>query len=110
MSQIVNFLKNNPHENVEVTAECDDICRCCPHENRGRCKDLLSDWMIKRMDKRVIKKLKIDNDTPIMYEDIAELVNRSFKTIEDLKGICSGCQWKDKCSWYLQKSEFSIAI
>lgn len=110
MSQIILFLKNNPHENVEITAECDSICRCCPHENRGRCKDLLSDCRIKKLDKRIIRKLEIGYDATLISGDIAELVNGCFKTIEDLKGICSGCQWKDKCSWYLQKSEASTAI
>lgn len=59
--------------------------------------------MIKRIDKKVIKKLNIPFGSKIAAKDVFKLINYHFKTKMDTKGICSGCSWNEKCSWYLSK-------
>ena len=61
--------------------------------------------MIKRVDKKVIQKLKIDNDAEISFKEIISITNHVFESPNDLEGICSTCRWKEKCLWYLSKTK-----
>lgn len=105
MEDIINFLKLHPQEKIQIIAECDKICKCCPHNKNNSCKNFISNWMIKRTDLKVIKKLEINYGTKIGFESIIKLTNQIFKTKKDLKGICGNCRWKEKCLWYLSKSK-----
>lgn len=110
MEHIISFLKSSPEQKIEIIGECDEICKCCPHNKNEKCKNLISNWTIKQMDKRVIKKLGINYGTEIKAKDIPIITNRTFKNLKNLKGICNNCKWKDKCLWYLSKKELKLKI
>ena len=103
MSEIIENLKSNREQIIEITDELDEICKCCPHKKNKICKNVISNWMIKRVDKKVIQKLKIDYNTEISFREIISTTNLIFKSHNDVKGICSNCRWKEKCLWYLSK-------
>jgi len=105
MSKIIQKLKSHPEQKIEITADLDIICKSCPQKKNKICKNVISNWMIKRVDKKVIKKLKIDCGTKISPKEIISLTNQVFKTHGDLKGICSSCSWKEKCLWYISKTK-----
>ena len=105
MSKVIRILKSNPEQEIKIVEECDAICKYCPHNKNMRCKNIISNWMIKQMDRNVIKKLKIDSGTPKSAESIIALTNEIFKTQKDIKEICGNCGWKEKCLWYLSKSK-----
>ncbi|HML06009.1 MAG TPA: DUF1284 domain-containing protein [Methanobacterium sp.] len=105
MSKIIQNLKSNKEQKIEITVDLDVICKCCPHKKNKICKNIISNWMIKRVDKKVIGKLKIDYSTEISFKEIISLTNHVFKTHDDLKGICSSCLWKEKCLWYTSKTK-----
>jgi hypothetical protein len=104
MSKVICSLKSNPQQEIEIVDECDVICKFCPHKKEeGRCKNIISNLMIKRIDRKVIKKLEIDYSTIISAESIISLTQEVFKTQKDVQGICRNCRWKKKCLWYLSK-------
>jgi hypothetical protein len=105
MEYIINFLKANPEQKIEIIAECDAICSYCPCNKNEICKNAISNWKIRQIDKKVIKKLKIDYCTIISAEEIISITNQIFKTRKDIEGICGDCKWKEKCLWYLSKNE-----
>lgn len=103
MSKIIQNLKSNQDQQIEIIADLDVICKCCPHKKNKLCKNFISNWMIKRVDKKVIQKLKIDYSTEISFKELISITNHVFKSQKDLNGICSNCRWKEKCLWYLSK-------
>jgi hypothetical protein len=105
MSKIIEYLKSNEDQIIEITVNLDEICKCCPHKKNEKCKNTISNWMIKRVDMKVIKKLKIDYGTKISAQKIISLTNQIFKTQNDIKEVCGNCRWKEKCLWYLSKPE-----
>jgi hypothetical protein len=103
MSEVIQSLQSNPQQEIEIIDECDVICKFCPHKKVGKCKNIVSNLMIKRIDKKVIKKLKIDYNTIMGAKSIISLTNQVFKTSKDIHEICGNCRWKKKCLWYLSK-------
>ena len=55
MSKIIQKLKSHPEQKIEITADLDIICKSCPQKKNKICKNVISNWMIKRVDKKVIK-------------------------------------------------------
>lgn len=105
MSEIIENLKSNQEQIIEITDDLDVICKFCPHKKNNICKNVVSNWMIKRVDKKVIEKLKVDCGTEITFKEVISITNQVFKDHNDLKGICSNCTWKEKCLWYLSKTK-----
>ncbi|HML05793.1 MAG TPA: DUF1284 domain-containing protein [Methanobacterium sp.] len=105
MSEIIENLKSNPEQLIGITDDLDVICKNCPHNKNKKCKNVISNWIIKRVDKKVIQKLKIDYPDEISFKEIISITNKVFKSQDDLKGICSTCRWKEKCLWYLSKTK-----
>ncbi len=80
MSEIIIELKDNPDKDIKIITECDEICKCCPHKKHDICKNFISNFMIKILDKKVLKKLKIESGSSIKAKDIKSITNEVFKT------------------------------
>lgn len=104
MSEIIHHLKSNPQQKIKIIGKNDVICSGCPHNKNEKCKNITFNWMIKKMDKRVLKKLGIDNDTEISVSKVISLTKKIFKTHKDIQSICGNCNWKEKCLWYTSRS------
>ena len=104
MAKIINRLNSNPEQGIEITTECDTICSCCPHNKKEKCKNLIVSWMIKRVDKKVLKKIGLEAGISTSAETIFSLINEKFKTYEDVQEICRNCSWRKKCLWFLEKT------
>jgi hypothetical protein len=105
MAEIIKKLDSNPKQIIEIIAECDIICSCCPYNKKEKCKNLIFNWTIKRMDKKVLKKIGLDVGTQASAENILSLVNKKFKTNHDIQEICRNCSWKEKCLWFISRSK-----
>jgi uncharacterized protein len=105
MSEITRFLKSYPQQKIEIIDECDIICKCCPHNKNGKCKNIISNWMIKKIDRRVINKMGIDTGAQKRVGDVFSITNKVFRSKKDLNPICGNCSWKEKCLWYLSRSK-----
>jgi hypothetical protein len=105
MSKVIKNLKSSPEQKIKIVTECDVICLYCPHNKKEKCKNILSNWIIKRMDRKVLKKLGLEVGTNISAFSIFSLVNERFKTYSDIQDICGDCKWNEKCLWFISRSK-----
>lgn len=104
MAEVLKKLKSSPEQKIQIVDECDVICSCCPHNKKETCKNVFSNWKIKRMDRTVLKKLGLDAGTCISVSNAIYLVNKKFNARSNIQDICGGCKWNEKCLWYLKVS------
>ena len=88
-------IKNN--KKIKVISECDEICKSCPFKNNNKCeKEQGINKNIKIQDKKVLRSLKIKNNSIINAQDI---INLSIGSIDnkELVNICKGCDFLQSC-------------
>ncbi len=101
MDRIIKIINLDPDREIELIRECDDICLHCPHHIKGKCRKRIgSSWKIRLIDKRILKELKLKENTTGKVNDFLSFVNKNFRNISDVKNICRCCSWKEKCLWY----------
>ena len=102
---ILSQIDDNSELELELVADCDDICMKCPNMKENLCKrEPGADEKIKRMDRLVLLKLRVDEGTRVKVDDILEKVNKKFKSHSDIELICSDCEWKKECLFLLSKT------
>jgi hypothetical protein len=98
-------IRKNPDQKIKVTKKCDDICIKCPHQLNYTCKkrENINHWIM-IMDNKVLKLLKIKNNSTHKAKDILNLSINKIKK-KELKNICKGCEFLQFCIKYnLNKS------
>ncbi|WP_084789736.1 DUF1284 domain-containing protein [Methanobacterium congolense] len=103
MALVVEHVLGSNNLELEITANCDEICIHCPHNVDYICKDHGADENIKRMDETVLQKLGIIEGSNVESGIIFEYVNETFRTREDAREVCGDCIWSDKCLWFMGK-------
>ncbi len=112
-----NFIKmqdnilENPNQVIQVKRECDDVCNKCPHIKDDVCnkpsKYKISHW-VKVMDNKTLRLLKLQPDTSHQASKLLKLTIEKVDN-NNLKNICKGCEYLDKCLAYgINKSIQSI--
>jgi uncharacterized protein len=105
MAKIIDILNSDDKQKIEIITESDVICSSCPHLLEEKClKSPISDTEIREMDTKVLNKLGLKNGTIIEASEIFRLINNKLNAI-DVHSICGNCRWKDKCLWFLKKSQ-----
>ncbi len=97
LKKICFDIRKNPHLKIKVLKECDDICINCPYKRDDICKKTpkLNYWIL-RQDDKVLKKLKIKNNSIHKARDIFNFsINKV--TSQDIKDICKGCVFLKSC-------------
>lgn len=104
MAEIIEILQNFPEHEIEIVAETDSICTCCPYNINGKCQESqeVNDKIIS-MDLNVLEKLEISPGSIFEAKKIFNITNNKIKTYLDVKDICGECRWSEKCIWYLKK-------
>ena len=93
--EIKRRLEQNPV--LEIVAGGDDICKACPHFKDERClKSQNSDREVRKLDARVLSKLKLSTGIKIRYKEVADLVEKIPNS--ELPEICGGCEWIEYCT------------
>ena len=127
MAEIIEILQNFPEHEIEIVAEADAICNCCPYNIKGKCQEnqvslehkvfggpkskiLTADNQIIAMDLKVLKKLDISPGSIFEAGEIFKITNEKLKTYFDVKDICGDCRWSEKCLWYLKKCAVSTDL
>ena len=111
MAEIIEILQNFPEREIEIVAETDSICTCCPYNIDGKCQESQgSNNRIISMDLKVLKKLGIAPGSVFKAEEIFKIANNKLKTYIDVKYICGDCKWSEKCLFYLKKYKTSIDL
>lgn len=98
MTEVVKYLKKNEGSNIILVDECDDICRACPRNANGKCKD--SD-KVHTIDKKVLEKLNLQAGKEICPGDLIAMINRRLKNKKEVQDVCGECSWHKKCLWFL---------
>lgn len=108
MAEIIEILQNFPEHEIEIVAETDSICTCCPYNINGKCQESqeVNDKIIS-MDLKVLEKLEISPGYVFKAGEILKITNKKLKTYLDVKEICGDCRWSEKCLWYLKKCAVS---
>jgi len=127
MAEVIEILYNFPKYKIEIVAETDAICTCCPYNINGKCQEnqvslqhkvfggpkskiLTANDKIISMDLNVLKKLDISPGSIFEAGKIFKITNKKLKTYFDVKDICGDCRWSEKCLWYLKKCEVSTKL
>jgi hypothetical protein len=106
MAEIIQNLRSSPDQKIQIITECDVICSCCPYNVKEICsKDPESHEKIKRMDTKVLEKLELCNGDIFEVEEIFNIINKRLKTNFDVIEICGNCSWREKCLWFLEKTD-----
>lgn len=93
MDDVVERLRNNQDEKVEIVFTTDCLCGTCPSKmSEGVCK---SDDKVLRFDKGVIDALGLDEGIYSYQDLITKLDEYLASGVEDeqLKKICGDCEW-----------------
>lgn len=87
-------------ENIQLVTGPDDICKSCPNLNNDKCKNNKENQIILKMDMIVLDKvLNKENKKEYNPSELFKIVNNSFKRKKDIKEVCIGCMWFNKCIW-----------
>ncbi|MGF7118656.1 DUF1284 domain-containing protein [Methanobacterium oryzae] len=105
MAKIIDILNSDDKQEIEIIAECDIICSCCPHLLEGKCfKNPMADAEIIEMDLKVLEKLGLESGIIFEANEIFTLINETLNS-DNIHSICRNCRWKDKCLWFLEKPQ-----
>ncbi|MCD5383292.1 DUF1284 domain-containing protein [candidate division WOR-3 bacterium] len=100
MAQVIKDIEQYPYLALKIIDECDVICSYCPYNRDRVCqKKRDSPKRVKAVDLLVLRKLGLKNGARGTPKKLFSLVNRKLKTISDIQGICSDCEWKEQCHW-----------
>jgi uncharacterized protein len=100
MGEIVALLSSNTGLEVEIITEADEICENCPNLNEGVCtKDQGS--TIKELDVHVINHSLLKENDTMTFKRAIDTINNDLNSA-DVKFICEGCEWIDKCLFFLR--------
>ena len=86
MKSVISAL--NSGEKFELTNGSDDICKACPFNLSGVCKD---EEKVVRYDSAAKAALALDYKEKYSYKDLCI-------TDADIKEICSDCEWAELCA------------
>ncbi len=104
MAEIIEIIKNFPKNKIEIIAETDAICTCCPYNINEKCHESKeSNERISAMDVKVLKKLGILSGSIFEVDEIFHITNKKLKTYSDVEDICGDCKWSEKCLWLISK-------
>ncbi len=94
MKEAVDFLHANPDTPViEVIDSSDSLCKVCPNNKSGKCKD---EENIRLLDENYSKMLKIKQGDKVSLNLIKMAFSKNI-TYEIFQKICNDCCWKYIC-------------
>jgi hypothetical protein len=104
MTKVINFIKNNPEESIEIIAKCDSICSACPNKNPAKKICIKKENERIKKEKKLAEFLNIELDKTYKIVPLFNLVNQKISSKKTAKKIyCGGCLWYEKCLWYQSK-------
>ena len=93
MSRVISALESG--KPFTLTAAADDICKACPYNTEGVCKDIEK---VSRYDKAVKALFELEYGREYKYGDTAEKVKARVYSQNKLKEICGDCEWAEICT------------
>lgn len=110
MDMIVGTLRSNPETKIRLLADCDNICKACPHQkmigDTPKCmeKDEADNTSKMTREKAMLDFLGLIENEVYEIGYLFDLVNLKIQTKAKAEEIfCDNCMWLDICSWYNTK-------
>jgi hypothetical protein len=98
LERIIKLINTDPDLEMEVIAEKDMICSCCPYMVKTDCqRNQYSARMVRLIDLKVLEKLNLKEGVREKAQNIIALTNTNIKNFDDIQEICGDCQWREKC-------------
>lgn len=83
-------------EEIEVSDSADEVCIRCPHLENGICHYQEGfEKVIKEMDLKAFKLLKIEKGTMVKWREIRGILPQIFRDWTD--HYCFDCDWESTC-------------
>ena len=103
MSKIVNSLRNDKTQKVQLVADVDNICSACPNNKNSIClaKSVTNNDEKISKEIKLIKALCLKKGEIYSIDYLFETVNRKINTKEEAINLyCKSCCWTDVCLWF----------
>ena len=94
MSRIIEKLESeNPY--VNLTVGCDEICKACPNNIGGKCKDFDK---VERIDNNCLAELDLSGGELIKWQALKQLSYNNIIKENKIKSVCKNCVWQYLCN------------
>lgn len=117
LEEILDYLNLEKNIKVNIISSPDVLCDFCPHLKKKYCHLKISEDNkiptnkeiqesndnIVNMDLKVMKKCNIKSNKEYIIDEIFELINKRFLSLNDVDEICNGCIWINECLWYQER-------
>ncbi len=105
IENMTNFL-GNPARLLQVTEACDILCRACPHNHDGLCRDEAKGSLF---DQRILSMVGEfpQGDQPSPLNELCQIVYDGILKRGLLAEVCGECEWAALCQGKWQRSEFN---
>jgi len=105
MAQIVESLNSRPDTEIEMVAECDDICSACPHRQGRHChKRADSPQAVTNHDRRVLGKLGLEVGWWGTAQEVFALASARLSSLAEAREVCGKCGWQEQCLWFASRA------
>ncbi len=104
MENVIGCL-SDPQTAVRIITACDVLCFSCPHHYDGICT---KSNHLSKVDYKVLDVTGLKENVIMKAKEAISLVNAKFDSISAVESVCSGCDWKEKCLWYLGANKTEI--
>ena len=103
---ILEILEEDPYYEITIVDESDILCSCCPNNHQGKCnRSSDADSKIRNIDNVLLKRIRLKSGAEYNYRNLINIINTTFKSIDDVEDICGGCNWREDCLWYTSLSK-----
>ena len=92
MRRVISALEGG--ENIILVNGADDICRACPYNKNGTCKD---EDKVRRYDSAAKDELSLEYGKEYVYNDLKNNVTDRIYRRDKLPEICGDCEWAEIC-------------
>ncbi len=97
MEKVIGYL-SDPQTVIKIITGCDVLCFSCPHHQDGLCT---KNNHLSKIDYKVLDVTGLKENVTMKAKEAISLVNAKFDSISAVESVCGGCEWKEKCLWYL---------
>ena len=94
MTIIQDRLRKNPDLKVKIVNYTEDICKACPENINGKCKNFEK---VLNYDNKFLEYCGIKSGTILPFCKFEKLVNNKILIPGIRKQICGNCQWNEFC-------------
>ena len=94
MTHVIAVLRAMPETQIELTADMDVLCACCPHNQEGACESSPKPSLY---DQAVLQCCGLQMGQRLSWKEFQKHVSQRILERGLLEQVCRGCQWLSLC-------------